>query len=203
MTLQEQKKYIADNYLKIPIKRIAINIGRSHCFVVGEMKRQNLVVPKWLAEKRKKEYCFQKGHKPFNKGLRQCEFMNPESIERTKKTRYKKGNEPHNTKFDYCISKRHDTSGIEYFYIRIQKAEWIPLQRYVWEQHNGKIPNGYNVQFKDNDQSNCDIENLYLVSRKEQAIHNKNGGSKLPYELKKTITNLNKLKSVINAKQNI
>ncbi len=39
---------------------------------------------------------FQKGHTPMNKGLKQSEYMTPGAIERTKATRFKKGNVPHN-----------------------------------------------------------------------------------------------------------
>jgi len=39
--------------------------------------------------------------------------------------------------------------------------------RYVWEQHNGKIPKGYYIHHKDGDSFNNKIENLELISPEE------------------------------------
>ena len=41
--------------------------------------------------------------------------------------------------------------------------------RYVWEQAHGKIPDGYLVAFRDGNRQNCDLSNLYLISRQESA----------------------------------
>jgi hypothetical protein len=37
---------------------------------------------------------FKKGHVPFNKGLKQSEWMSPEAVAKTKATRFKKGQMP-------------------------------------------------------------------------------------------------------------
>lgn len=50
---------------------------------------------------------------------------------------------------------------------------WEFLHRAVWEEHNGPVPEGMIVTFKDGDRSNCDISNLMLVSRGELAVRNK------------------------------
>jgi hypothetical protein len=41
--------------------------------------------------------------------------------------------------------------------------------RYVWEQANGPIPDGHNIAFRDGNRQNCDLSNLYLISREEAA----------------------------------
>lgn len=51
---------------------------------------------------------------------------------------------------------------------------WIPKQRYVYEQAYGEIPKDHLVVFLDNNPMNCDIENLYCISRKTNAVMNKN-----------------------------
>lgn len=51
-----------------------------------------------------------------------------------------------------------------------------PYAQYIWEQHNGKIPNGYKVTYKDGNKLNCDISNLILVSKKEILYLAKNNG---------------------------
>lgn len=81
MSIEEQLEYIKNNYLAIPVKTIARNIGRSCFFVKGRMDKMGLVVPKNIIEKRKRESRFSKGSIPFNKGLKQTEFLTLESIE--------------------------------------------------------------------------------------------------------------------------
>ena len=46
---------------------------------------------------------------------------------------------------------------------------WEFLHRAVWEEHNGPVPEGMVVTFKDSDRLNCDIDNLILVTRGENA----------------------------------
>lgn len=201
MNIEQQKEYIRKHYLSIPIKRIARHIGRSQTFVRSEMKRQGLVVPPALAAARKRRSQFEKGQPAFNKGKKQHEFMSPEAIERTKKTRFKPGNEPHNTKYDYAISSRIDSNGNRYYWIRIEKAHWVLLHRYLWELAYGSVPEGHLVQFKDGNSQNVHLDNLYLTTRDKQAVVNKLGGHDIPYELRKTINLIYQLKSEINEKQ--
>lgn len=186
MTQKEQEEYIRENYLEIPIKALAIDVGRSQTFVRGFMNRNGLKIPKALAMKRKKANQFRKGNVSHNKGRKQEEFMSTESIERTKATRFKKGNLPHNTKEDGCVSLRN-SKGRPYWWVRVGLNKWNLLHREVWKSVYGSIPKGHNVQFKDGDTTNVSIDNLYLVDRKTQIRINQNGGNALPLELQKTI----------------
>lgn len=124
-----------------------------------------------------RKHWIKKGNIPPNKGKKQKEYMSKEAIDRTKATRFKKGNVPHNTLEDNAITERKDTNGRIYKYIRIKLAKWVLYHRYLWEQHNGPIPKGYNIQFRDGDTLNCDIDNLYMISRGEQ-MKNENSASK-------------------------
>ena len=47
-----------------------------------------------------------------------------------------------------------------------RKSKWISYARYLWEEHNGKIPDGYEVDHINN---NIDdrLENLQLLTREE------------------------------------
>ena len=54
------------------------------------------------------------------------------------------------------------------------KENWVPKQRYVYEQYHGSIPKGYIVVFLDNDKNNFSPENLYAIPRKINAIMNQN-----------------------------
>lgn len=127
-----------------------------------------------------RKYHFKKGTTPPNKGKKQKDFMSKEAIERTKATRFKKGQLPKNTLHDYAITERRDKNGRIYKYIRIDLAKWIPYHRYLWEQHNGPIPKGYNIQFRDGNTLNCEIDNLYMISRGKQMKEENSGSKNLP-----------------------
>jgi len=189
---QEERDFVTDNYLTIPKGAIARHLGRSTCFVFGEMKRQGLVVPPDIKQKFIDDSHF--SGEPYNKGKKQTDYMSPEAIERTKATRFKKGNKPHNTRKDLDISLRVDGRGNPYYWIRVSLSNWMHLHRYLWVQAYGAIPKGHNIQFKDGDPFNTSLDNLYMVTRKQQAVHNKLGGKKIPYELRETLLIITKLK---------
>lgn len=116
---------------------------------------------------------FQKNHPSGNKGMKQEEFMSPEAIERTKATRFKPGTIPPNTKPVGTISV---VDGYKLLKVKDKGPRWEmwkPLHRYVWEQHNGPIPEGMIVVFKDQNAMNCDINNLLLITRAEHAAMTK------------------------------
>ena len=120
----------------------------------------------WKKKQLDKQGRFLPGHTPWNKGIKGLDIGG-------KETRFKKGNEPHNTKYDGCITVRHHKRTNEkYKYIRIAKGKWVLLHRYIWEQHKGKIPQGYVIRFKDGDTLNCAIDNLECISRKENLVRN-------------------------------
>lgn len=43
------------------------------------------------------------------------------------------------------------------------------MHRYVWEKHNGPIPEGYEVHHIDHDRSNNDISNLEIYTKSDHA----------------------------------
>jgi hypothetical protein len=71
---------------------------------------------------------------------------------------------------------------------------------HTWQQHNGPVPQGKIVCFKDHNTLNCSIENLMLLSRAENM--QRNTIHRYPDELKSTIRLVSKLKRKINEKQN-
>lgn len=145
------------------------------------------------------EYWFKKGHVPQNKGKKLNEYVRPEMVERIKKTSFKKGNLPPNTKTDYDISDRYEKTSILYKYIRLEKSKWVPLHIYNWEQKFGKIPEGMIVVFKTRNHENCNVENLELISRAEHMA--RNSIMRYPPELRHTMKLLSKLKKQIYGKE--
>lgn len=55
------------------------------------------------------------------------------------------------------------------------RKNWRQLHRLVWEEHNGPIPAGHLVIFKDGDRSNCDISNLACITKQENQALNRHG----------------------------
>lgn len=138
---------------------------------------------------------FPKGHKPMNKGRKQKEYMSDAQIEKTKATRFKKGNIPGN----------HKSVGYERItkdgYIEVKIAEPNKFQqkhRLVWIEHNGNIPPGYNIQFKDGNRQNVSIDNLYMISRSEQLKKENSLHARYPEEVQKLI----QLKGALNRQIN-
>jgi len=116
---------------------------------------------------------FMKGHIPANKGISQKEYMSGEAIERTKATRFKKGDKPHNTRPDYYESVRKQQNGRQYIFIKLPgHNKMFGKHIYLWEIHNGKVPKGHNVIFKDNNTLNCSIENLECISNADNMERN-------------------------------
>ena len=55
-----------------------------------------------------------------------------------------------------------------------EEPYWLPLQKKIWQDHFGKVPEGKMVIFLDGNRDNVDIDNLYCIDRKISAIMAKN-----------------------------
>lgn len=134
---------------------------------------------------------YNKGHIPDNKGKK----MSPEIYAKLQPSMFKEGHTPVNHR--EVGSERINVDG----YIEIKVAEpnkWRVKHRVIWEQHNGEIPNGFNVQFKNHNPLDCRIENLYLISRAEQLRTENSYIARYPKELQDVI----RLKGAINRQIN-
>lgn len=133
-----------------------------------------------------KPFRFQPGHEPANKGQK----MDEKTFEKCSKTMFKKGHKPHNHKDEGYERKTRDG------YIEVKIGNKFRLKhRVVWEQHNGTIPNGQVIVFKDGNSLNTNIDNLMLVSREDLMMMNTI--QRYPDELKKVIRALGRLKGII------
>lgn len=118
---------------------------------------------------------YQKNHEPGNKGKKLEEYItDPERLadirERMRPSQWLKGNRPMNEMAVGDIVVNSDG----YKLIKVQMTgtiweRWHFLHREVWQQHNGPIPEGMLVTFKDSNRLNCDIDNLVLISKAENA----------------------------------
>ncbi len=140
---------------------------------------------------------YQKEHSPANKGKKQSDYMSLESIERTKATRFQKGTIPPNTKPVGTISVVDGYQLIKVSDKGSRWEMWKPLHKYVWEQHNGPIPEGMIIVFKDLNPMNCDIDNLLLVTRAEHCTMTKKHLRSKDPEVTEAGLNLVRLEKVI------
>lgn len=194
----QEDDYLRNNYLTMTTNQMAKVIDRSKFGIRNRLRLLGLKIPYELAMERSVNSLFKPGHKAFNKGKKQTDYMSPEAIEAVKVTQFKKGNKPHNTLTDGVITRRTDKRGIVYQFIRVDGV-FLPLHRHLWQEANNQIiKEGFNVIFIDGNPANCVIENLKLVSNAElqlmNSIHN------LPEDLKE-ILNLtrslnNKIKKI-------
>ena len=150
----------------------------------------------------KKKGCFKKGNTPYNKGKKR----KPETIAKMSKSFFKKGRVPHNTKHDYAISYRIDTSNSKqqgYWYIRLGVNNWVLLHREIYKNvHNVELSKDDIIQFLDCNSHNIHPDNLVLRSRLENVIYNSPKNNQHP-ELIPTKILLAKIKRKIkdNAKK--
>ena len=132
---------------------------------------------------------FEKGRATWNKGTK--------GLTKANVTSFKKGQKSHNykplgseriTKDGYCEVKVSDTG-----------RRWRPKHVLIYEKHHGKVPKGSAVIFLDGDKRNFDIDNLYLVTRSQLAMLNKNSLIQKDAELTKTAINVVDLMKKISA----
>ena len=135
---------------------------------------------------------FTKGHVSTNKGRKG--YCSPGS----EKGWFQKGHVPHNKlKLGTEII---DTDG----YHKIKIAEpnvWKFKHIIVWEEHNGKVPEGCNIIFADGNKDNCDISNLMCITKAEHIIMNCQGLRSESAELTETGLAIAKLKHRISEVQ--
>jgi hypothetical protein len=113
---------------------------------------------------------FQKGHIPFNKGIKGIYYSGCE------KGWFKKGHIP----WDYMPVGSERLTKDGYLEIKVSDTA-TPVQRrwrakhiVIWEKENGPLPKSRAVLFLDGDKTNIKLSNLMLISRKELAVLNHN-----------------------------
>lgn len=87
-------------------------------------------------------------------------------------TEFVKGQRPHNARPAGTVYLRAD-HGRPVKMISVERGKPIPYAQHVWRTANGDIPKGSFVTFRDGDAMNCELENLMLITRGENAIRNR------------------------------
>ncbi len=143
--------------------------------------------------------CFKKGNVPINKGTKGMFNVGGNSGS------FKKGNISDNAvpigteRIRHSGSKKDDKG---YLCVKVcdgnKNKNWIPKQRYIYEQHYGKVPEDQIVIFADGDRNNFDINNLVLISKSENLILNRRKMRYEESELTKSSVNVAKVIDKVN-----
>ena len=161
-------EYIRDNSWGVSSKEMAEQVNEKFGTNFTE-HRMRVFRAKWGIKSGVTGW-YQKGHAPGTKGktLEEICGHDPEKLARVRQTQFKPGRRPENEKPIGTIVINKDGYKIRKKQMEGEQWErWEFLHRAVWEEHNGPVPEGMIVSFKDSDRLNCDIDNLMLISRGE------------------------------------
>lgn len=167
---QEENNFLIDNVKGISLKELREQFNKKFGYNLSESAIANRKNKLGLSSGIKGGQ-FQKGSVPFNKGKKQKDYMSEEAINKTKNTRFKKGNIPHNHR--PVGSERITIDG----YIEIKVAEpnkWKTKAVVIYEEKYGKIPKGHKIIYLDGNRQNLDVSNLKVISNAEELIMNSN-----------------------------
>lgn len=172
---------------------IAIILNKTEGAVIAAGFKLKLRKTKEFLRKHTEKGMFKRGQEPPNKGKRWQDFMSKEGIENSSKTQFKKGNKPHNTKWDGATRISKDG----YMEIRVSEANWKLLHRVEWEKKNGEIPKGMVLVCKSTDKQNTNPVNWELITMAENMRRNSYHNN-YPKEIGDTIQLLGALNRQIN-----
>lgn len=178
---------LKENYPYKETSEVAKMLGLTTKQIICRARRLKLHKSPEVFKGIRENGMFLKGHVPFNKGMKQHEFMSEEVIRKTIATRFKKGQIPVNVK--NVGYERITRDG--YVEIKTEKG-FVLKHRMLWEKYYGTIPKRHVIRFKNGNKQDVRIENLELVTfennMKDNTIHN------YPPEIKTAIRSIANIK---------
>lgn len=113
------------------------------------------------------------GHFYSEGGAKAFKFKKGEYPKGCEKTWFKNGHSPENKLPVGTVTERKNRNGKTRIFVKIAEPnKWVLYPRYNWEQHYGKIPEGYVVTYLDGNYRNCDIDNLTLIRKDDLPFAN-------------------------------
>lgn len=165
---KEQDDILTANYPFTRNSDLALLIGKTESAVMARSFKLKLFKTPEFHKEHSKKGWYTPGSSPANKGRKQSEYMTIESIAKTAATRFKKGNEPHNTKHDGF--ERISKDG--YIEVRIRKGKFQLKHRAEWEKVNGKIPKGHILVCLGDNIQDCRPQNWECITMAENMERN-------------------------------
>jgi len=164
-----QLQFILDFRMK-PVKELCETYQISEATV-------NLWARAWNAKRSsffKNSGCFTRGSEPANKGKKQV-YRSEEARQASEATRFKKGQVPQNRLpiGSLTYRSRFNRNRDSGWYMKVAEPNhWKEVKHLVWEKTNGPIPKGMVVRIINGDINDLRIENLQLITMKENGILN-------------------------------
>jgi hypothetical protein len=178
---KKEDAFLRKNYLTMPQKRMARELGRSGFGIRYRLQQLGIMPPPEVAQRFKEQGQRKPGQVPMNKGKK----MSRATRKKVAATWFAKGHQPHNTRKDGDKSIRKDTTGRPYIHIRTALGKWELMHRVLWIKKKGPIPKGMCVAFKNGNSLDVRIGNLYLTTKGDIAVQNREKFLKdLPEEVK-------------------
>ena len=185
---KEQDSWLREQYQVMPLSELVIALNQEFKLnlrisqIRGYLKNHKITCGR--------SGRFEKGQVVWNKG--KSGFMG------ANRTSFSKGHKPVNLR---GIGEERIDSKDGYVIIKTASVNphtgyfgwWRHKHVVLWEEHNGPIPEGHIISFKNGDKTDCCIDNLELVSRVEHAIRNKMGYPGLDEQIKPTAALLAKV----------
>jgi hypothetical protein len=136
--------------------------------------------------------CFVQGSLPWNTGTKD------QGVCKANRGTFTKGNIPGNIK---PLGDERICPKDGFILVKIKEANpytgadtrYKHKHVVVWEREHGPVPEGYVVRLIDGDKTNCEPENLLLVTRAEHLRLNQLGVAAYPPELRPTVVAIAKL----------
>jgi hypothetical protein len=182
----EQEAMLRSRYADEKTETLAVEIGRdlkslyAKAKKLGLKKSQEYLDSPVACRLRRgdnvgMEYRFKPGQQVWNKGMKGLKIGGEQ-------TQFKPGHKPHNhvpigserfSKEGYLQRKMTDTG--------YPPKDWVAVHNLLWVEHNGPIPAGHVVSFKDGNKKHISIDNLECISRRD--LMKRNTRHNLPKEL--------------------
>jgi len=162
----EQLEFLKDGYRTLKMEHLVIAFNAEFGTEKTEQKIKACVSNHGFRSGR--TGYFKKGHIPHNKGVEGWD-----SGGNSHRTRFKE--DQRGSKWVPIGSERLSKDGILQRKIRDTKyayRNWKSVHSLLWEKHNGPVPKGHVVVFRDKDRTRIEIENLECITREENMRRN-------------------------------
>lgn len=184
---KEEEEYLIKNYANVSNKKLSEYLNISEGKIGSKAGGLNLKKSKEYMFKQKRDIAlrnesflnnrFKKGTEPPHKGKKMKDVLSPEALDRfnNRKGKFKVGHTPHNSKpigsiFQRSINKE---TFIKIANTGIEDKDWVRYSRWLYESEIGPIPKGFVVRFKDDDNTNFELDNLYLFPKSSMPEENR------------------------------
>lgn len=191
----EEEQMLRERYADELTEVLAGELGRSVSKVLAKANKMGLHKSEaFLAEhgqrlngEKGQSTRFKKGRTTWNKGMK---GLNLGGVD----TQFGKGHMPHNW---VPVGTEQIRDG--YLWRKVtdprHRSDWKQVHVMLWEEHNGPVPKGLILCFKDGNKQHIVLDNLELRTRAEHM--QKNTIHRYPPELKDAIRTVAKLKRTI------